>query len=225
MKKYFPITCALLALLLILSSCNTRHDANEASVNDDDAFSISQARDYYETLVTTRSQRFVEQYLCVSFTPLWDEARYSRAQNIESVDVPIEKSTHFIIEKDKNFVKAPQRLTIIKDSYTGIASSFLTTFIPDAKFMNSTNTDEYDPQAFETSGNKNNYSGLVIYTPTDSSEIVLVNVYKDGRKVDSANIFAADAASRKQGSNKILKLLSGVYVYPYDGSVELASSK
>lgn len=101
---------------------------------------------------------------------MWEIAKYTKAGNIESIDVPIDKKKDFIIRKGKDFIVAPQRLTIIKDNGTGIASFFLTTFIPDIKFLKTYNISDYDPLLFETSGDKGNYSGLVLYTPTINSE-------------------------------------------------------
>ena len=145
---------------------------------------------------------------------MWKNAKHTKVGNIESIDVPIDKKTDFVMRKGKDFVVVPQRLTIIRDNGVGIASFFLTTFIPDAQFLKIYNITDYNPQLFETSGDKGNYSGLVVYTPTTSSEIALINVYKNGKKVDSANIFSADASENKVNIVKMKKLLKGIHVYP-----------
>lgn len=201
--------------MLILLSCSTEY-GDEISVSDKvDQFTVYQAKEYYEVnFPTTRSSDFNNEYLCTSFTPLWENSKYTKAANIESIDVPINKKTDFVVQKGKNFIVAPQRLTIIKDNATEIVSFFLTTFIPDAKFLKIYNTSDYDPQLFETSGDKGYYSGLVIYTPTTSSEIALINVYKNGKKIDSANIFSADASENKVNIVKMGKLLKGIHAYP-----------
>ena len=91
------------------------------------------------------------------------------------------------------------------------------------KFLKTYNISDYDPQLFETSGDKGYYSGLVVYTPTTSSEIALINVYKNGKKVDSANIFGADTSENKANLVKMGKLLKGIHVYPSNKSHESAS--
>lgn len=213
------------AFLLSLLSCGTDYE-DTILVNDNNSqFTISQAKEYFgASFPQTRSSDLVNEFLCMNFIPLWESAKYSRADNIESVDVPIDKKIDFIMRKGRDFVLAPQRLTIIKDNGTGIASSFLTTFIPDAKFLKTNNITAYDPQSFETSGKKGNYSGLVIYTPTNSSEIVLINVYKNGGKVESANILSTDAAENEADAVRIGKLLKGIHVYPSTESCELATA-
>lgn len=225
MKKFSATKCTTFFMLsLVLFSCSTEYEDMILASDKNDRFTVSQAKEYYETTFPgTRSYDLVNEFLCTDFIPLWGSAKCSRAGNIESIDLPIDKKVDFIMRKGSDFVLAPQRLTIIKDNETGIASSFLTTFIPDAKFLKTYNISNYDPKLFETSGNKGNYSGLVIYTPTTSSEIVLINVYKNGRKIDSANIFSTDTCENKVNTDRMAEFLKGIHVYPSTESRELAS--
>lgn len=225
MKKFSAIKCTTLFMLsLVLFSCSTEYDDGILASNENGQFTISQAKEYYETTFPkTKSHNLVNEFLCTDFTPLWESAKHSITGNIESIDVPIDKKVNFIMRKGRDFVLTPQRLTIIKDNSTEIASSFLTTFIPDAKFLKTYNISNYDPKSFETSGNKGNYSGLVIYTPTTNSKIVLINVYKNGKKIDSANVLSTDISENKANIARMAKFLKGIHVYPSTKSRELAS--
>lgn len=222
MKNTNLNTIMVVALLFCFVSC-TQDEVQEPIHGGADAFSVAQAKDCYsQVAAVTRGGESAEAYLCVNVTPVWSKANYSRDGSIESIDVPVVKKTHFIVRSGKRMVEAPQRLTILKDNETGANSVFLTTFIPDASFLESKNVKNYDPAEFETSGDKNDYTGLVLYTSTTNSVILMVNKYRDGRKVNSANIFSTDPEQNKSGWLKISKFLKGIYVYPYNEEIELA---
>ena len=217
MKKSSIIQHLCITLLLILVSCQKEVLDTNMSNQNYDALSIEQAKEYYDKYFpATRNLSSICDYLQVDFTPLWGDAKYSKHENIESIDVPIKKNINFIMRKNSNYVVAPQRLTIIKDYNSGLASSYLTTFIPDAKFVKKLDIPEFNPADFLTSGDKNNYSGLVIYSPVTSSEIIMINVYKNGNKINMANIFSSSDDDNQASRAKMNKFLNGIHAYPYN---------
>lgn len=213
MKKTFLTEFStLLMLLFAFLSCST--ESVSIPIEDEGPLTVSQAMECYEAAFPdTRNNTRSDPYLSVGFTPLWDGAAYSCSESLESLDVPVEKDVHFRVRRGRDYVSSPQRLTVIKDIASGYGFYYLTTFIPNPNFLKTIDSSEYDPRLFETLGAKGNYSGLVVYTPVNSSEILVVNVFKNGKRVNGAHILSSNTLEKREGRKRIQQLLQGYHVY------------
>lgn len=152
-----------------------------------------------------------------NFTPLWEKSFAGSNSHVGSVEVPISPEYRYkAIRCDfKNgkahayIVDVSQKLIVMKSRHTGRAAQYLLTLIPDKDYYRSHKGNISNN--FHHTGEKNGYSGLVVYTHVVTSKIMAVGKYHDG--VLASNVFLPSGKKTSESRISVAKaLLDGILI-------------
>lgn len=208
MKNLCKLLLSAVGFLFLLEGCNnssnnTVESSYEQTAENRKAEILSLKN---ELLPQSRTIKKQDSLFSIPFEPLWQSARYSKNNYTETVDVDIKSKDEIVaIINDTCVYAAKQMLSIVVDNMTQRANMYKVTFIPFHKgFKTST---------FYTSGSKSSYSGFVIYTSINENEIFMVSKYRNGDKVETANVFGLNGNDLVQARKRIDNMLSKVHLF------------
>lgn len=170
------------------------HLKDSTKPNQTSSLTIEEAKTFFEKQYSEGRQTRVDGGGDVlspgDFTPNWNNALESQNQYVQSVDVTINSQYCYRAirsECDNGNAEAyevpiSQKLVIVKGKVNGkeIISYYIMTLIPDRNFY-AKNKNDLDKR-FINSGNKNGFSGIVLYTIPGFSSPFQVCKYVDGVK-------------------------------------------
>ena len=189
-----------LFVLTILYGCSVTSDNLDTYFGDhtETLLSISEAKSAFEqaySLALTKSGHKVERKNKLSpgeFTPVWDCATFSENPDACSFDIQIipERKIYAITAEFRNGrsiakkVRVSQRLVTVKTKKYGRTCCYLMSLIPDCTYNDGSNAIEH----FYNCGQKDNFSGLAIYSTLVSDCVIGIDRYINGIKKDNVYI-------------------------------------
>ena len=184
------LSVLLLGALLVCFSCSEEKlrslpsDANEA----DSALTIEEAKAIFGSQMSEISVSRSEELTPGDFTPLWDKSVSSRDGNISGIDIPILPQYKYRVMRSSMSngavraytVDVTQKMTVLKNTETDKTGLFLMSLIPDKSYYerNRGNLSSH----FVSRGEKNGYSGIVIYSLLRTNQPVRIERYVVGEK-------------------------------------------
>ena len=193
-------TTLWLFLLTTIFGCSASQIDSENAQRSSDwtLLSISEAKSAFEqaySLALTKSGHKVERKNKLSpgeFTPVWDCATFSENPDACSFDIQIipERKIYAITAEFRNGrsiakkVRVSQRLVTVKTKKYGRTCCYLMSLIPDCTYNDGSNAIEH----FYNCGQKDNFSGLAIYSTLVSDCVIGIDRYINGIKKDNVYI-------------------------------------
>lgn len=194
MKKIIYLICAL---VLVWGCTRDPNLKDSIKPNRASSLTIEEAKTFFEKQYSENRQTRVDGGGDVlspgDFTPNWNNAVESQNQYVQSVDVTINSQYCYRAirsECNKGIAEAyevaiSQKLVIVKGKVNGkeIKSYYIMTLIPDRNFY-AKNKNDLDKR-FINSGNKNGFTGIVLYTIPGFSCPLQVCKYSNGIKTNA----------------------------------------
>lgn len=220
--KCFIRSFFVLLVISITYSCIGYNDSEEnTEPAKSNVISLKEAKAYFEgTMQKVPIERAIgtpSSLIPKEFTPIWEKAILSTLGNLSCLNIPIQSGVRYKAKyianlgaaKKGEIVNMYQKLIIVKDIKNQVVGQYLLSLIPDkryeAKFKQSVG------EKFISCGDKNGFSGIVIYSIPQFNATFKVEVYADGKIVRGVRLKGTEDAMKKQ--LKIMKsILSKISV-------------
>lgn len=192
----------LLFLLLCIWAVSCVNDFDIAPPDKRaEGYSIEEARaffdDYVAALPEIKTRAYDDHSLFgIDLSPQWDKAVASSRNSLSSIDIPILKNRQLMARTSgvPLYINSLQKLVIVKDHEIDVQGAYLLTLVPDLQYSHNK---QLDPNNFVNLGDKNNYSGLAIYSLPLTEHIVRIDRYKDGEKIEGYGLFGTHEENHK----------------------------
>lgn len=215
--------------IMCISCFKETWENEQNSRQENEFFSVDEAQKFFEnSFITTRSNNKKYKHLDPGdFTPKWREAKISKDNRIASVDIPIQSKYRFRSMRsesnngkvDTYSVEITQKLIVIKNKLTKEKVQYIMTLIPDKSYYakNKGNIS----QSFWHLGNKNNFTGVVIYTDPILNLPVRIDKYKNGNKEDGVSF----QTTRDKLPERFAKMRKLIGIIKIQRGVSLATTR
>lgn len=176
--------------------------------------SVAEARRYFERVAAPTRAGSEEGTLTLgTYMPDWSLATVSAGEVLSSTDVPVRGEFRYFRYRideygEPRFTPIYHKLVVVKDSRSGVMSSYLRFYVPDPDYAAGRTADDYD--RLLNSGSKGDFTGLAVYTSLDGFPVHAVR-YAGG--ACQAEAFLYDK-SRTQAENtaRLGEMLDGLSV-------------
>ena len=176
--------------------------------------SVAEARRYFERVAAPTRAGGEEGTLTLgTYMPDWSLATVSAGEVLSSTDVPVRGEFRYFRYRideygEPRFTPIYHKLVVVKDSRSGVMSSYLRFYVPDPDYAAGRTADDYD--RLLNSGSKGDFTGLAVYTSLDGFPVHAVR-YAGG--ACQAEAFLYDK-SRTQAENtaRLGEMLDGLSV-------------
>ena len=200
-KRSYLIAAGCTVVLYALSACSD-HAANDtAQAGNPETMSVAEARRYFERVAAPTRAGSEEGTLTLgTYMPDWSLATVSAGEVLSSTDVPVRGEFRYFRYRideygEPRFTPIYHKLVVVKDSRSGVMSSYLRFYVPDPDYAAGRTADDYD--RLLNSGSKGDFTGLAVYTSLDGFPVHAVR-YAGG--ACQAEAFLYDK-SRTQAEN------------------------
>lgn len=213
-KRSYLIAAGCTVVLYALSACSD-HAANDtAQAGNPETMSVAEARRYFERVAAPTRAGSEEGTLTLgTYMPDWSLATVSVGEVLSSTDVPVRGEFRYFRYRideygEPRFTPIYHKLVVVKDSRSGVMSSYLRFYVPDPDYAAGRTADDYD--RLLNSGSKGDFTGLAVYTSLDGFPVHAVR-YAGG--ACQAEAFLYDK-SRTQAENtaRLGEMLDGLSV-------------
>ena len=213
-KRSYLIAAGCTVVLYALSACSD-HAANDtAQAGNPETMSVAEARRYFERVAAPTRAGSEEGTLTLgTYMPDWSLATVSAGEVLSSTDVPVRGEFRYFRYRideygEPRFTPIYHKLVVVKDSRSGVMSSYLRFYVPDPDYAAGRTADDYD--RLLNSGSKGDFTGLAVYTSLDGFPVHAVR-YAGG--ACQAEAFLYDK-SRTQAENtaRLGEMLDGLSV-------------
>lgn len=213
-KRSYLIAAGCTVVLYALSACSD-HAANDtAQAGNPETMSVAEARRYFERVAAPTRAGGEEGTLTLgTYMPDWSLATVSAGEVLSSTDVPVRGEFRYFRYRideygEPRFTPIYHKLVVVKDSRSGVMSSYLRFYVPDPDYAAGRTADDYD--RLLNSGSKGDFTGLAVYTSLDGFPVHAVR-YAGG--ACQAEAFLYDK-SRTQAENtaRLGEMLDGLSV-------------
>ena len=213
-KRSYLIAAGCTVVLYALSACSD-HAANDtAQAGNPETMSVAEARRYFERVAAPTRAGGEEWTLTLgTYMPDWSLATVSAGEVLSSTDVPVRGEFRYFRYRideygEPRFTPIYHKLVVVKDSRSGVMSSYLRFYVPDPDYAAGRTADDYD--RLLNSGSKGDFTGLAVYTSLDGFPVHAVR-YAGG--ACQAEAFLYDK-SRTQAENtaRLGEMLDGLSV-------------
>ena len=133
--------------------------------------SVAEARRYFERVAAPTRAGGEEGTLTLgTYMPDWSLATVSAGEVLSSTDVPVRGEFRYFRYRideygEPRFTPIYHKLVVVKDSRSGVMSSYLRFYVPDPDYAAGRTADDYD--RLLNSGSKGDFTGLAVYTSLD----------------------------------------------------------
>ena len=210
----------MFAVLTGLCSCQVAELSSGRHGVGDVAFSIDDAREFFEadySAFRTKAQcnALPSRFSPGDYTPMWEDAEYSVSGSCAAYDVAVLPERSLVAIRSEfgmNGARAErlrvyQKLVVMKNTASGVMGSYILSLIPDVG-----SDDRRIPQRFLSRGaDKGGFSGIAVYTSSSSGSLHSVQQFKDGVKVRGVNLDSGEG-SRLVRCRKAMSILSGIVI-------------
>lgn len=213
-KRSYLIAAGCTVVLYALSACSD-HAANDtAQAGNPETMSVAEARRYFERVAApTRAGSEEGTLMLGTYMPDWSLATVSAGEVLSSTDVPVRGEFRYFRYRideygEPRFTPIYHKLVVVKDSRSGVMSSYLRFYVPDPDYAAGRTADDYD--RLLNSGSKGDFTGLAVYTSLDGFPVHAVR-YAGG--ACQAEAFLYDK-SRTEAENaaRLGEMLDGLSV-------------
>lgn len=232
MKTIYYTSILLVTIIVLFFSCLRDNMENQLSNTDEikNGLTIDEAKAFFESQmsITTRANNNLRRGLTPGdFTPCWDKVKTSHDEKVSNVDVPILPQYRYkAMRCDMTngtarayTVNITQKMVVSKNRSTNKLGQYLVTLIPDRTYYNKNRGDI--SAKFISCGNKDNFSGWVIYSLPQNRIPIKVEKYSDGKKC--IGIVIPAAKGRSQITKQTLMKIMGDIVFAVSQSVQTRS--
>lgn len=208
------IVAGCVVILSAVSACSERTVKDPVPSGDPDAFSVDEARRYFERVPKPTRAEAEEGVLTLgTYTPDWSLAEISVGETLYSTDVPVRGEYRYYRYRidgygEPRFTPGYHKLVVVKDSRSGAMSSYLRFYFPDPDYAAGRTADDYD--RLLNSESKGDFTGLAVYASPEGFPVHAVR-YAGG--VCQAEAFLYDK-SRTEAENaaRLGEMLDGLSV-------------
>ncbi|MCL2562301.1 MAG: hypothetical protein FWE10_08320 [Rikenellaceae bacterium] len=186
----------LLTLAVLMGVVSCVKDVVFSSEEQEMTYTAKEARAFFEEYVksydTHRSRNSGNNVSLFEFhlSPDWRSAKGSNNDELFSIDVPTISPGRTVLAWRGNnlyYVHVVQKLVMVKRSSDEQQGAYLLTLIPEQGYARWYK--QMDASVFVNTGDKAGYSGLAVYTLALTDQIMRVDRYVDGLKVEGYGLF------------------------------------
>ncbi len=214
-KKLFYLICFLLLYGFGVFSCQKDLDG---IAKQEDTDLIAEAKTFLEQQITVKT-RSAKELPLGDFAPLWDKAKVSRSQLMEGVDIPIVSTySYYTIRKEiidgrnRSYIaNVTEKTVVVKSSKNGTMGLYRMLIIPDYEYFQKNKCDLSDK--FTNFGDKENFSGIILYLTVDGKIPLRADTYKGGIKSSEVSLFVTDFETYKRNLAELAKMLPALKIY------------
>ena len=139
-KRSYLIAAGCTVVLYALSACSD-HAANDtAQAGNPETMSVAEARRYFERVAAPTRAGSEEGTLTLgTYMPDWSLATVSAGEVLSSTDVPVRGEFRYFRYRideygEPRFTPIYHKLVVVKDSRSGVMSSYLRFYVPDPDY-------------------------------------------------------------------------------------------
>lgn len=205
MKKKLGVLIFFIGMVVVCYSC--LQDDLKSLPTDvceiENALTLEEAKAFFNTQMsvsTTKSSSNRTEVLSLGdFSPCWDQTVSSNGKNISNMDVPVWSQYKYKVIRCNMHnsvaraytVNITQKMVVSKNVKTNKLGQYYMTLIPDQSYYRGNKGDF--SSLFISHGDKNKYSGLVIYSIPQVKMPIKIEKYVLGEKIFGMLIPAATA--------------------------------
>ncbi|WP_294616110.1 hypothetical protein [uncultured Bacteroides sp.] len=197
MKKTITILVLFIGVIVISYSCqDTLNNLPTEKCIIENALTVEEAKAFFNShqlsaLITRSIDDVKECLLPGDYSPNWEQAVPSSNKNISNIDIPILPQYKYRVVRCKMnngvarayTVNITQKIVVSKNLENNKLGLYHITLIPDNSYYKKNKGDI--SSHFISHGDKNNYSGLVIYSLPQIKKPVKLEKYVSGEKIFS----------------------------------------